>query len=82
MEAGGLATDGRGHLWVIDDGDKSIKTYSVSDGKYLGSLKKDLEEFGSPDKICLLEGMSSLLCACRRNGEWKVKVLDVQFENN
>ena len=82
MEAGGLTTDGRGHLWVIDDGDKSIKTYSVSDGKYLGSLKKDLEEFGPPDKICWLEETSSLLCACRRNGEYELKCLDVQFEDN
>ena len=57
FNAFGVATDGRGHLFVTDfanphkDGNGCLQMFSVADGQYLGCLMKDKEYLGNPLRI-------------------------------
>ena len=59
----GVATDGRGHLFVCDIKKECIQMFSVSDGQYLGSLMKDTETFDGLRELCWCENTSSLVVA-------------------
>ena len=78
----GVATDGRGHLFVADDGNKCIRMFSVSDHSHVKCLVKGVETIGNPDFVRWCEKTSSLLCLYCRAGKWHIKghkVIKVQF---
>ena len=80
MEASGVTTDGRGHLFVGDKGgNKSIQMFSVSDGRYLGCLIKDVHAHGAPARVCWCDSKSSLVTMFVCKGKWHLKVINVQF---
>ena len=66
IDASGVATDGRGHLFVGDymNGNRCIQMFSVSDGQDLGCLMTDVETLGDPGRICWCEKTFSLVVAC------------------
>ena len=75
----GVATDGRGHLFVADDGNKCIQMFSVSDGTHIRCLLKDENTLSNPDIIRWCQKTSSLLCLFCRGGKWHMKLINVQF---
>ena len=80
MDARGVTTDGRGHLFVADfqKGNSSIQMFSV-DGQYLGCLMKDVETHGFPCRIHWCKKTASLLGAFFFKGKLHLKVISVQF---
>ena len=76
----GVATDGRGHLFVTDAVNERIHVFSVLDGSYMGSLLTGDDTLDCPSSICWCENMSSLVLVCYLpNGEQQLKVIRVQF---
>ena len=75
-DAVGVTTDGRGHLFVSDhwDGNDCIQMFSVSDGQYLGCLKKDIIDFSGPGRLYRCEA-TSLVCSCLTD----LKVINIQY---
>ena len=81
--ASGVATNGRGHLFVADSKNCCIQMFSVSKGYYMGCVMKDVETFGCPYCIRWCENTSSLICLCLfKPRAWFLKVLDVQYPSN
>ena len=81
MEASGVTTDGRGHLFVCDsfNGNRCIQMFSVSNGKYLACLLKDVERIGTPARICWCEKTSSLLAAFWVKEKWQLTAINLQY---
>ena len=85
FSAFGVATDGRGHLFVADfanpnkDGNGCIQMFSVADGRYLGCLMKDKEQLGNPLRIVWCKNTSSLLAAVLLKGKYYFNVINIQF---
>ena len=77
----GVATDGRGHLFVCDwmDGNKCIHLFRASDGQHLVCLVKDEEEISAPGRIHWCEKSSSLITACYFKDDWHINVISVQY---
>ena len=62
LNAFGVTSDDHGILFVCDEGNKCIQMFSVSDGQYLGSLiKKVDQDFGVPLLARCCKDMSSLI---------------------
>ena len=65
MFAGGIVSDGQGHLFVCDGYNSCIQIFSVVDGQYLGCLTKDLKDLGQSYGIFWSEKASSVVFSCR-----------------
>ena len=80
MEAQGVTTDGRGHLFVCDGnpGNGCVQMFS-SGGRYLGYLLREGEaDLGEPSLIRWNQETSSLVVAHRLNWRWIVSVVAVE----
>ena len=80
MEAQGVTTDGRGHLFVCDGnpGNGCVQMFS-SGGRYLGYLLREGEaDLGEPSRIQWNQETSSLVVAHRLNWRWIVSVVAVE----
>ena len=75
----GVTTDGRGHLFVADDNNKSIHMFSTSEGQYLGRLIKGVETLGNPARVQWSTETSSLLAACFLQGTWHLQFINIQY---
>ena len=83
MLAQGIATDGRGNLFVADKANWCIQMFSASDSYYIGCLMKNVETFGCPHNIRWCENTSSLICKCKiEDGRCCLKVLDVKYPSS
>ena len=76
MKARGVATDGRGHLFVSDQGNHCIHLFSV-DGNYIKCLLKGEDRLGNPGIIRWWVEESCLVTVCGR--ESHLKVISVLF---
>ena len=62
LDAGNIAADNHGHIFVCDVGNGGIQMFSVSDGRYLGCLiRKGDQGVGGPFMICRGKDMSSFI---------------------
>ena len=78
----GLATDGRGHLFISDgqQANKCIQMFSVSDGQYLGCLiKKGEQGLGCPNGICWHSASHSLVVAHGVGGFWSLSMINIEY---
>ena len=81
IDASGVVTDGRGHLFVGDyeKGNRCIQMFLVADDQYLGCFMKDKETFGYPGRLCWCEKTSSLVAACLLKNKWHFCVINLQY---
>ena len=80
LEVGGIAADGRGHLFVCDFNNNAIQMFSVSDGQYLGCLNKEGEQsLGKPARISCCKMTSSLVVAHLVDRKWIISVIRLQY---
>ena len=79
IDANGVTHDGRGHLFVADRNNGCVQMFSLSDGQYLGPLKKGLETISDPGSIHWNAETSSLVVACYLNGKWQLNIINVQY---
>ena len=80
LDAGGVSTDGRGHLLVADSGNECIQMFSASDGHYLGFLMRGVETIGDPIRVHWSPETSSLLTACSLQDtfSWHFQFINIQ----
>ena len=64
MDAGGVTTDGHGHLFVCDYNNQCIQMFSIN-GVYEGALLLDTE-LGRPHWVAWCENSDSLIVLCQQ----------------
>ena len=79
IDANGVTQVGRGHLFVADRNNGCVQMFSLSDGQYLGPLKKGLETISDPSSVHWSPETSSLVVACYFQGKWQLNVINVQY---
>ena len=79
MDALGVTTDGRGHLFIADFGygNDCIQMFSTA-GRYLGCLIKD-EDLGSPSRIKYCEETSSIHATFLKNRKFNFHGIRIQY---
>ena len=81
MARAGIVSDGHGHLFVCDWGNKCIHMLSVSDGQYMGCLiKQGVQGLGVPVFGAWSEEMSSLIVARGKGNKRFISVIKVHSE--
>ena len=76
MNACGVATDRRGHIFVCDGANECIQLFST-DGRYLGEVFRK-QGRGRPDLIRWFEYVSRLVVTYELAGKWSVHVIKVE----
>ena len=79
LEATGVTTDNRGHLFVADYANNCIQMFSVSDGQYLGCVMKSEETYGIK-KIGWCEKTSSLVCLSGFEGLYVFYIVEINVQ--
>ena len=72
----GIVADGRGHLFVIDEVNKCIQMFSMSDGQHLGHFGREEEQ--SIGRIDWRDSTSSLLVVYKKDNEYCISDISVQ----
>ena len=76
----GVASDGRGHMFVCKGQTGSIDVYSVSDGKSLGCLiRKGEQGMGCPYRVQWCETKSSLVVAHITGWKWSISTIHLHY---
>ena len=76
MQLTRITTDGRGHLLVNDNHRRCIHMFSVSDGKYIGCLMKDID---LQDDILWFEKASPMLVCSQSDFGHRLKVINFEY---
>ena len=78
LDAGNIAVDNHGHIFVCDVGNGGIQMFSVSDGRYLGCLvRKGDQGFGGPFMTCWGKDMSSFIVIDTRR--W-IREVEIRYD--
>ena len=73
----GVATDGRGHLFICDPVNGCVQMFSTV-GQYLGVLLKEGDHgLGKPRWLCWIQGISSLVLTHEKNKLCYIDVIHV-----
>ena len=76
MDAWGVTTDMRGHLFICDHENDCVQMFST-DGKYMGALLKKQLGFGKPREILWCESSSCFVVAHETRDYYNVSVLKI-----
>ena len=78
MCAGGVTTDGRGHLFTCDVNNKCIQMVSVRDGTYVAAVMRERDALGIPCAIQWCETGSSIVVTNYKNDKGFINVINVK----
>ena len=76
FKPGGVVADWRGHLFVIDEVNKCIQMFSMSDGQHLGHFGREEEQ--SIGRIDWRDSTSSLLVVYKKDNEYCISDICLQ----
>ena len=80
LDATGITSDRRGHLYVCDYTNQRIHMFSVVNGRYMGVLGQGKLK-GAPWKIQWWEETSSLVIIHYSQGKWHISVWRVEVDS-